>query len=79
MSSEIGNKRRNSNSRARIVLAFSLTFLLLLLSPLAAAEFSPARKMRLHHHHARGSTPSSQKVYEEDKRLIHTGPNPLHN
>ncbi|KAL1531943.1 hypothetical protein AAHA92_32023 [Salvia divinorum] len=74
--SEVGNKRR-----ARTVLAFSLAFLLLILSQpsAAAAEWSPARKARLHHRHARGSTPSSQKVYEEDKRLIHTGPNPLHN
>ncbi|KAK4430312.1 hypothetical protein Salat_1331900 [Sesamum alatum] len=47
-----------------------------------------------HHHHARvvvrrendkssssssSSSSSDDKLYEEEKRLVHTGPNPLHN
>ncbi|CAI9755993.1 unnamed protein product [Fraxinus pennsylvanica] len=53
----------------------------------------PARKARLFDSepfHAEASSPSqslspenngssSDKLYEEEKRLVHTGPNPLHN
>ncbi|KZV19538.1 Clavata3/esr-related 16 [Dorcoceras hygrometricum] len=54
-------------------------------------KWSPARKSRFFKtasYHARTSGPSSQMAgihpknddfYDEEKRLIHTGPNPLHN
>ncbi|KAK9935292.1 hypothetical protein M0R45_022444 [Rubus argutus] len=56
---------------------------------------SPPRKARFHHRvsfHAPLSTPSREffagihgggvpadKLYGDDKRIVHTGPNPLHN
>lgn len=57
----------------------------------SSIKWSPARKSRFFEtspYHARTSGPSSQMagidpknedLYEEEKRLIHTGPNPLHN
>ncbi|KAI3453134.1 hypothetical protein Pfo_009797 [Paulownia fortunei] len=59
------------------------------------SRWSPARKVRFPgsaSYHARASSPSqlasternyksssTDKFYEEEKRLVHTGPNPLHN
>lgn len=57
----------------------------------SSLKLSPARKSRFFEtapYYARTSSPSSQMagidpknedLYEEEKRLIHTGPNPLHN
>ncbi|KAH6759564.1 hypothetical protein C2S52_022909 [Perilla frutescens var. hirtella] len=77
-----------TQAAARINIAvFYLGFLLIFSQaclPSSAAErsgashrprWSPARKARLHHH----ATARADNLYEEDKRLIHTGPNPLHN
>lgn len=52
---------------------------------LLISTYSPPRKARVHGKvwfHAPSSTPSRDffaGVYGEDKRLVHTGPNPLHN
>ncbi|KAL7132317.1 hypothetical protein ABFS83_12G065500 [Erythranthe nasuta] len=87
------SKRKRWLSPSRIAF-YSLGFLLLFsgvcllssaqkISAAAAHGWSPARKTRFHGHavaRANSTTSISDKFYDEDnKRLVHTGPNPLHN
>lgn len=64
-------------------------------SGIAPSHWSPARKARFFHtqsssHHARTSRTNDERiagsgghgtddVFQDDKRIVHTGPNPLHN
>ncbi|PIM97582.1 hypothetical protein CDL12_29948 [Handroanthus impetiginosus] len=90
-----GERRRRRRKRwdpAARIAVFCLGFLLIFseICLLSSAEklshggsrWSPARKARIYGsrpYHARASSPSEILSYEEDKRLVHTGPNPLHN
>jgi len=66
----------NNNNHSNIRLLRQRTFNKVLLSHAPSKQ-----RTRTTHHHdqARSTTNVGDPLYGDDKRLIHTGPNPLHN
>lgn len=69
-------KNNNNNNHSNIRLLRQRTFNKALLSHAPSKQ-----RTRTTHHHdqARTTTNVGDPLYGDDKRLIHTGPNPLHN
>nr|GMD63353.1 CLAVATA3/ESR (CLE)-related protein 17 [Ipomoea batatas]GMD72439.1 CLAVATA3/ESR (CLE)-related protein 17 [Ipomoea batatas] len=90
-----GQRTRRKGSRSGKIAVFLVWFLMLSSSQLCTEAHSmiQSRKTRFFSSnsdpnmgHAVGASSSSSvkkngsdKVYEDDKRIVHTGPNPLHN
>jgi len=72
----INNETKNNNNHSNIRLLRQRTFNKALLSHAPSKQ-----RTRTTHHHdqARTTTNVGDPLYGDDKRLIHTGPNPLHN